>query len=103
MAAEPQSKARQGYDYTKFHIGVYLLAFGAFLTVASSDDAGLRYEVYESLLDLAGSIRSHFPDLQPRDNIDIQSVIWIVGNYRDEREIPHERLTIPELRAALRI
>ena len=51
-------------------------------------DAELRPDVYESLLDLAAEIRKHFSDLEPRDMIDIQSVIWVVGDYRDGREKP---------------
>jgi hypothetical protein len=51
-------------------------------------DSELRLEVYESLLSLAGEIRSHFSDLEPRDMIDVQSVIWVVGDYRDGRETP---------------
>ncbi|MGY2733599.1 hypothetical protein [Sphingomonas sp. UYP23] len=43
---------------------------------------------YESLLDLAGQIRRSFGDLEPRDMIDVQSVIWVVGDYRDGRELP---------------
>ncbi len=49
--------------------------------------AELDLSVYESLLDMAGQIRTHFGDLEPRDQIDIQSVIWVVGDYRDGREV----------------
>lgn len=51
-------------------------------------DSALDMTVYESLLDLAGQIRTNFADLQPRDLIDVQSVIWVVGDYQDEREVP---------------
>lgn len=51
-------------------------------------DAELRLDVYETLLDLAGCIQKHVSDLGPRDMIDIQSVIWVVGDYRDGRESP---------------
>ncbi|MAH14304.1 MAG: hypothetical protein CMN65_00835 [Sphingomonadaceae bacterium] len=51
-------------------------------------DAELRLDVYESLVDLASQIRHNFADLEPRDMIDIQSVIWVVGDYRDGREEP---------------
>ena len=51
-------------------------------------DSELRLDVYESLLDLAGGIRQQFGDLGPRDMIDVQSVIWVVGDYRDGRETP---------------
>lgn len=53
-------------------------------------DSRLTVDVYESLIGLAGEIRSHFADLQPRDQIDIQSVIWVVGDYRDGREQPRQ-------------
>lgn len=48
----------------------------------------LRIEVYDSLLSLAADVASAFADLHPRDNIDIQSVIFVVGDYREDREIP---------------
>ncbi len=45
-------------------------------------------ETYEALLDLAAATRDAIRSLEPRDNIDIQSFIWVVGEYRegDERE-----------------
>jgi hypothetical protein len=46
----------------------------------------LDHAVYESLLDLAGQIDREFADLGPRDMIDIQSVIWVVGDYREGRD-----------------
>lgn len=56
--------------------------------LAHQYDAGLRFGVYETLLDLAGCIQTTVADLKPRDMIDIQSVIWVVGDYRDGRETP---------------
>ncbi len=43
---------------------------------------------YLSLLDLVYATRRAIGSLEPRDNIDIQSFIWVVGEYRegDERE-----------------
>lgn len=43
---------------------------------------------YLSLLDLVDTTRRAIMSLQPRDNIDVQSFIWVVGEYRegDERE-----------------
>jgi hypothetical protein len=43
---------------------------------------------YLSLLDLVETTRREIVGLQPRDNIDIQSFIWVIGAYRegDERE-----------------
>ena len=49
-------------------------------------EASLSPHVYASLLDMAEGIRTAFADLEPRDMIDIQSVIWVVGDYRDGRE-----------------
>ncbi|HEX7874423.1 MAG TPA: hypothetical protein VF475_16035 [Sphingobium sp.] len=45
-------------------------------------------ETYHSLLDLVDATRNAIASLEPRDNIDIQSFIWVVGEYRegDERE-----------------
>ncbi|MCC6480323.1 hypothetical protein [Sphingorhabdus sp.] len=56
--------------------------------LASSYVSDLDYGVYEDLLDMAGVIRQSVIDLEPRDMIDIQSVIWVVGDYREGREIP---------------
>lgn len=41
--------------------------------------AKLEEKVYESLLDLIQETRTQLTDLAPRDNIDIQSFIWVVG------------------------
>lgn len=48
----------------------------------------LNHDVYASLLDLAGKIGEEFAALGPRDMVDIQSVIWVLGDYRDGREVP---------------
>ncbi|KDA00718.1 hypothetical protein [Hyphomonas oceanitis] len=39
--------------------------------------------VYNSLLDLGKHAWTELADLQPRDNIDIQSFIWVVGAYKE--------------------
>jgi hypothetical protein len=46
-------------------------------------DPVARREVYESLLDLAECTRVAIAELKPRDNIDVQSFIWVVGGYTD--------------------
>ena len=46
----------------------------------------LDFDVYASLLDLAEKTESELIDLAPRDRIDIQSFIWVVGDYREDRE-----------------
>jgi len=56
--------------------------------LAHSYSAELDFGVYEDLLDLAQAIRQSVIDLEPRDMIDIQSVIWVVGDYREGREVP---------------
>ena len=56
--------------------------------LAHSYSSDLDYAVYQDLLDMAGAIRQALIDLEPRDMIDIQSVIWVVGDYRDGREVP---------------
>lgn len=43
----------------------------------------LDAEVYRSVLDLAGAVRREMADLNPRDLIDVQSFIWIVGAYSE--------------------
>ena len=39
---------------------------------------------YADLLTLVDQTRSAISDLHPRDNLDIQSFIWVVGEYREE-------------------
>jgi hypothetical protein len=48
----------------------------------------LNIAVYDSLLDLAVKTMDELEDLKPRDRIDVQSFIWVVGDYKDGREIP---------------
>lgn len=45
----------------------------------------LEHDIYESLLDLVETTRLEISELGPRDNIDIQSFLWVVGSY-DEAE-----------------
>ena len=42
--------------------------------------------VYASLLDLLAVTKTELADLQPRDNIDLQSFVWTVGEYKDGDE-----------------
>ncbi len=48
--------------------------------------AQLDFDVYASLLDLVQQTENRLSDLGPRDRIDIQSFIWVVGNYPQEPE-----------------
>lgn len=41
--------------------------------------AGLKPEVYQSLLSLAEAAEASVADFEPRDRIDVQSYIWVVG------------------------
>jgi hypothetical protein len=43
----------------------------------------LGREVYESLLELTEHTKEAIASLEPRDNIDVQSFIWVVGSYTD--------------------
>ncbi|MBJ6127389.1 hypothetical protein [Microvirga splendida] len=43
--------------------------------------APLNISIYRSLLDLVGETAESIADFGPRDNIDIQSFIWVVGKY----------------------
>mgnify|MGYP000880044059 CR=1 FL=1 len=56
--------------------------------LAHSYSADLEIQTYDDLLDMAGNIRNAFADLEPRDMIDVQSVIWVVGDYREGRDTP---------------
>lgn len=51
---------------------------------ASTYESALRPEVYTGLLDLYAKTAGEIDDLAPRDNIDIQSFVWVVGKYTDE-------------------
>lgn len=53
---------------------------------ASDYEAQLHMPVYESLLDLVVKTEKELADMHPRDRIDIQSLIWVVGDYREGRE-----------------
>jgi hypothetical protein len=48
----------------------------------------LHLAVYESLLDLVVETEAEMGDLHPKDRIDVQSFIWVVGDYQDGRETP---------------
>lgn len=48
---------------------------------AADYEARLNFGVYESLLDLVRKTEAELSDLNPRDGIDIQSFIWVVGAY----------------------
>ena len=67
------------------------------LTIKRAADAyafDLRYrptpgwDTYAGILDLARTVRADLADLRPRDQIDIQSFLWILGSdeYADERQ-----------------
>ena len=43
--------------------------------------------VYASLLDLMAITKAELANLQPRDNIDLQSFVWTVGEYKDGDEV----------------
>jgi len=53
---------------------------------SSHYEARLNHSVYESLRDLADRTNTELNDLKPRDRIDIQSFIWVVGAYQEDRE-----------------
>lgn len=48
----------------------------------------LHLPVYESLLDLVAKTEAHIGDLHPKDRIDVQSFIWVIGDYKDGQEAP---------------
>lgn len=58
-------------------------AYGYELTYSSKPS----WSTYGSVLDLADRVRRDLADLRPRDQIDIQSFLWILGSdeYADER------------------
>lgn len=48
-------------------------------------DARLNADTYASLLDLASECGREIASLAPKDRIDVQSFIWVVGDYPDPR------------------
>jgi len=50
---------------------------------AQAYSAGLKPAVYKSLMELVTQTEAEISDLQPRDYIDIQSFIWVVGAYEE--------------------
>jgi hypothetical protein len=55
-------------------------------------EAALDLAVYDSLLDLVNRTTAELADLKPRDRIDVQSFIWVVGDYKEGREQPDARV-----------
>lgn len=53
---------------------------------ADDYEARLHLPVYESLLDLVARTERELADMRPRDRIDIQSFIWVVGEYPEGPE-----------------
>lgn len=54
--------------------------------MAATYEAQLSYDIYAALLDLTQETEQALADLSPRDRIDIQSFIWVVGDYQEDRE-----------------
>lgn len=54
--------------------------------LAATYEAALSHDVYASLLDLTKNAEQKLENLNPRDRIDIQSFIWVVGDYQEDRE-----------------
>jgi hypothetical protein len=55
---------------------------------AADYEPRLDFAVYESLLDLVSKTAGELAELKPQDRIDIQSFIWVVGDYEEKREKP---------------
>lgn len=51
----------------------------------------LNPSVYESLVDLAKTTELELAELSPADRIDLQSFIWVVGNYEEPEAVPDMR------------
>ena len=50
---------------------------------ATDYESSLDFDVYLALLELTHWTEGHISDLNPRDRIDVQSFIWVVGSYTD--------------------
>lgn len=55
---------------------------------ASDYEPRLNLDVYRSLLDLVTETEHELAELEPRDRIDVQSFIWVVGDYKEDTEPP---------------
>ena len=55
---------------------------------ATDYEPRLDLTVYDSLLDLVSKTAAELAELKPRDRIDVQSFIWVVGDYQEGREQP---------------
>lgn len=55
---------------------------------ATDYEARLDLGVYESLLELVSRTTAELAALEPRDGIDVQSFIWVIGAYKDNSEQP---------------
>lgn len=55
---------------------------------ATDYTARLDFAVYESLLNLVSKTTAELAELRPRDRIDVQSFIWVVGDYKEGSEQP---------------
>ena len=55
-------------------------AWGSF---ATDYESSLDFDVYLAELELTHWTEGHISDLNPRDRIDVQSFIWVVGSYTD--------------------
>ena len=51
---------------------------------ASDYEPRLDTAVYESLLNLASKTAEELAELRPRDRIDVQSFVWVIGGYKDD-------------------
>jgi hypothetical protein len=54
--------------------------------LARDYSAKLKCSVYRSLLDLVATTEKAIGDLEPADHIDVQSFIWVVGEYTADDE-----------------
>ena len=55
---------------------------------ADEYDAKLDLRVYQSLLGLVAKTEKEIADLHPKDYIDVQSFIWVIGAYKDGQDAP---------------
>jgi hypothetical protein len=58
-------------------------------------EPALNIAVYDSLLDLAARTMDELADLKPRDRIDVQSFIWVVGAYEEPTHAPGAAASLP--------
>ena len=67
-------------DAVKSEDGAKIFAEGLFEYIYGNATSRPNWDTYQNLLDFADRIQQDNDDLKPRDYIDLQSFIWVLGS-----------------------